>query len=163
MHYRCLRLLEDLKTKRKKGVCVCVWQGSASQIHPFCAVKMPPLTWRLDTALISGPHRFCPAVCLSIFVSLSLFISSASAPLLYPRPHLQLSQMRLWLCFSAWCPWLSNSAWILHELCPYETVDNQKSVLECVAVCFFVCGLFMFAHVCLCVHFWDKLKWKKKQ
>ncbi len=56
---------------------VCVGRGNASLTRHFVQPRCHYETWRLDTASICSPRCFCP----SIFVLLSLFISSGISPL----------------------------------------------------------------------------------
>lgn len=82
--------------------CMCVPRVRQHQSDaPFCAVKIPILTWRRDTALISGTKCFRP----SVFVLLSFFSSPAGSHLFSVSETSSLAlQTQILLCFSALCP-----------------------------------------------------------
>lgn len=56
-------------------LCVCISYWLAMPVsRASCAVKMPLLTWKLDTSLISGSLCFYPSGCVPVHISVALSV-----------------------------------------------------------------------------------------
>lgn len=126
---------------------MCVQDEAMPVRHAIFAVKMPLLTWMLDTVLISSPRWSCPSglpfhICAALPFHLQWDISSV----LYLTPQLYLG----WPSFSSSSVYgvpdsLSQNSFYIS--CVYnETLNNWEKGCECLFT--FLCMLVGCVLVC---------------